>query len=354
MRQLLLLFTLVFTLYANDFSSAIPEAKKFDWMQLKSGEWLKGELKGIYSGVVEFDSDELDLITIDFEDVNQILTAKNISINVEGQDTLVGKLHYKDNSAYLTQDDGTLFSIKLDDIATISGSSDKESDYWSANIFIGLDFIAGNTKQTNLTVKAHAQRRSADTRLIADYIGINTIVDDNITTAENDRLATSFDIYQTAHFYWRAGFAEYLRDPFQNINLKYTLGVGVGYDIIYTPQTNWSISAGPGYQKTTFEEVTAGENRSADTAIVYLDTAFDTELTSHIDFIVKYRAFFLNEASGSYTHHAETSLQTELISDFDVDITFIWDRTEDPIAFGDGSFPKQDDYKLMFGVGYSY
>ncbi len=33
--------------------SALPE--KFDWIQLTSGEWLKGDLKALYEDTLEFD-----------------------------------------------------------------------------------------------------------------------------------------------------------------------------------------------------------------------------------------------------------------------------------------------------------
>ena len=37
---------------------------KFDWVQLTSGEWLKGELKFLYDYQVEFDSEKLALLTL--------------------------------------------------------------------------------------------------------------------------------------------------------------------------------------------------------------------------------------------------------------------------------------------------
>ena len=64
--------------------------------------------------------------------------------------------------------------------------------------------------------------------------------------------------------------------------------------------------------------------------------------------------YLLDEGSGTYTHHAMVSLETEFISDLDFDISVIWDRTQDPVPFSDGTAPLQDDYKTMIGLGYSY
>lgn len=43
-----------------------PEDNKFDWIQLTSDEWLKGDLKALYDYKLEFDSDNLELLTFSF------------------------------------------------------------------------------------------------------------------------------------------------------------------------------------------------------------------------------------------------------------------------------------------------
>jgi len=51
-------------------SSVFP--KNFDWIQLTSGEWLKGDLKVFYTDSLDFESEELDLLTFDWMDIQQI------------------------------------------------------------------------------------------------------------------------------------------------------------------------------------------------------------------------------------------------------------------------------------------
>ena len=71
-------------LFAEKLENAsIPKDTQSDWMELKSGEWLRGEFKGVYSGTVEFDSEEFDLVKFDTDDVQQIVTkgVSTISLN---------------------------------------------------------------------------------------------------------------------------------------------------------------------------------------------------------------------------------------------------------------------------------
>ena len=57
---------------ARTWEQLTPSASRFDWIQLTSDEWLKGDLESLYDGKVEFDSDELDLLVLDWEDVKKV------------------------------------------------------------------------------------------------------------------------------------------------------------------------------------------------------------------------------------------------------------------------------------------
>ena len=377
--QLLTLFIAIFIsqtlLHAEYLTNATPPAVKFDWMELESGEWIKGEFKSMYSDDVEFDSDEFDLVTFELKDVKQIITKGTSVISLNRERTslkhvysqlknrkidtneIIGKVVYKDKQFSVKLPDGTIRPIPIEDIASISGGEPKESNFWSANIFLGLDVLTGNSQQVTATAKAHVQRRTASSRFIADYLYTYTEVDHNITTADNNRFNSSFDFYQTAHFYYRVASVEYLRDPFRNIASKYTLAIGIGYDIVYTPHTDWSVTAGPGFQYTEYSDFDESDPNSieyADTPVFFINSRFDTEVTNDVDFIINYNAYFVNIDSGKYTHHAVIALETEFINDFTVDISLFWDRTAKPIAFSDTTKPESDDFKSMLAIGYSY
>jgi len=388
MKKNLLFLSMLFTLitisslHAEYLENATPPAKEFDWMELQSGEWLKGEFKGLYSGEIEFDSEEFDLVTFDVGDVKQLITKGNsvVSLNrnmpslvnaykhiqstlkdeedmLDGKNEILANLRFENNTFSLRLPDGSQRDISESDIASIAGGEPKESNYWSASIFLGVDVLSGNSDQVTITGKASAERRTVLTRFLANYLTTYTQVDGNKTTANNNRFSSSFDMYQTAHFYWRLASVEYLRDPFRNIGGQYTVAVGIGYDIVYTPKTNWSVTMGPGYQHTTYNDYNATDPSSieyADTGLFFLSSRFDTEVTSDIDFIINYNGYLVNKESGRYTHHTEVALETEIINNFTVDLSVFWDRTSIPIAFADGTSPEQDDFKSMLAIGYSY
>jgi len=382
-KVFVLLFVLVVSnLFALEAlqNAKIPKDTKSDWMELKSGEWIRGEFKGVYSGKVEFDSEEFNLVKFDPNDVKQIKTRGTATLNLNREipslsmeslkinpldinpldvldssaNEVTGNLSYKDGKFYILLEDGVLKSVSPEDIASISSGELKESNYWSASLFLGIDVMSGNSKQITVTSKASAQRRTHLTRFRADYVGTYTNVDSNRTTADNNNLTSSFDLYQTRHFYWRLAGFQFVRDPFKNIESKYTLSAGLGYDVLYTNTTDWSITVGPGYQVTNYDKVEVGADKNPSTALLFFDTRFKEKITGDVDFLVNYNMYLVNSASGDYIHHLEVSLETEIVNDFTFDVSFFWDRVESPIAFTDGSVPGQDDFKTMLAIGYSY
>lgn len=379
MKRLCIILTMLFTMstvvQAEHLENVkIPKDTKVDWMELQSGEWIRGEFKGLFSGKIEFESKEFDLVKFDVDDVKQIITLGNSTINLNREmpklgnidkvlrkdlfDTknneVTGNLKFSDGKFQMRLSDGTTREIPSKSITSIFGGEDKESNYWSISMFLGIDVLSGNTEQITATGKSSIERRTALTRLRIDSLSTYTQVDINTTTADNSRYTGSFDLYQTNHFFWRLGSLEYIRDPFKNIAAKYTYSLGVGYDILNSDTIDWSVSAGPGYQETHYNSVDVNGSATVSTSLFYFDTRYSQELTDDIDFLVNYNMYLVNKKSGRYIHHTEISLQTELVKNFTLDLSLFWDRVSSPVKDDAGVEPKKDDFKTMFAVGYTY
>lgn len=329
-----------------------PMPKKYDWLELKSGEWLKGELKVLYNKKLEFDSDELGLHTFDWEDIKQIRGHHVHSVYLENGAVVVGVLSIANGKLVVTKGE-TVLEFDRSDIISFAQGEARESNYWSGRVTLGFNLRQGNTDQLDYSAKANIKRRTARTRMNIDYIGTISQVE-NIETINNHRLSGHYDVFVTRNFYYTPAFAEYFTDPFSNIKHRGTIGIGIGYQLIDTSKTDWNVTAGPAYQVTQFETVEAGENNEERTLALAAGTSFDTALSKAIDFKINYSFKFLDQASGGYTHHSIVALETELYKSLDIDISFVWDRTENPKTAADGSVPEKDDYRLIFGLGLDF
>ncbi len=335
----------------------LPAAKEFDWVQLTSGEWLKGEIKSMYNDSLEFDSDKLDMQNIDWEDVKYLKSYRPSNVNIEGIEPLTGSLQISGDKVTVTNGDEAQVFDRIN-LISLAPSGEREADLWAIKFSFGLNARSGNTDQVDFNSKFNAKRRTARSRFLIDYIGnISKTGDDNnnlIETINNHRLNASNNIYATRFFYYTPIFAEYYRDPFQNLDQRTTAGIGLGYTIMDTGSFEWNVNGGPAFVSTKFISVQAGEEQKVKAGALVFGTDIDTELTSTVDFIFNYRIQASKEEAGGYTHHMIGTFESEITGSLDFDVSLIWDRISQPATDANGVTPEPDDYRLTVGITYEY
>ncbi len=324
---------------------------EFDWVQLPSGEWLGGEIIALYEDSLEFDSDEMGITKIDWDDVVELRSVQVLAVRPDGGEAVVGKVLVKDGKVTVTGDSTTVFEQA--GILAITAGVPKERNFWSGEVSGGANYQSGNTDKETFTARATVKRRTVEQRMVFDYIG-NYDETEGEETENNHRLSGDWDRFVTDRFFWSPVVAEYFKDKFQNIEHRVTIGVGVGYDVIDNSTTTWRVAGGPAYTKTWFQDVQPGEDDTADSPAFQGKTRFDHEVTDDIDVWVDYRFLIANEDAGSYTHRMETGIAYEIIGDLDLRVTYVWDYIKDPSEDEDGNEPDKSDTQLLLGLGYSF
>jgi putative salt-induced outer membrane protein YdiY len=353
----------------------VPPEDGFDWIQLKSGEWLKGRIKAMQDRELEFDSEELDLLTFDWEDVRQLRSPRRIDLLLDFIDEaskeeqkkrggfLVGRLPDKGEElsgiVTITPDevrvvDGVVNTIiPRTRLQSLTPSGSREIDYWSGNASIGLTLRSGNLEQVEYNAMFYLQRRTPATRLSLNYIGNVSSVDD-VESANNHRANLALDIWVSGRLYLILPSLEYFRDPYQNISRRITLGGGLGYDFVDRSDLEWSVSMGPAQQWVEFESAQPGEPTDSSSGAFVVSSRLDWDITKRLDLIVEYRGQLTKKEVGETTHHFSSTLSVELTKAIDLDISFVWDRIENPKVGEDGVQPEPNDYRFVFGFGMDF
>jgi len=346
---LLIFFGFTFSVNADDWRPTVKEA---DWVQLTSGEWLRGDIKAFYNRTLEFDSKKLNLLEIDWEDIQYLESHISSIARIENHGVATGKIQLSGDTIKIINDEQTLEFNRDELISFITGEI-KESNYWSGKISLGVNVRSGNTDQKDYTAKANIKRRTSKTRLILDYAGNYSVVK-SVETINNHRFNFSLDYFKTRHFFYKPIFGEYFRDPFQNLDGKLTIGSGIGYTIVDDHKTEWSISTGPAYLYTQYSSALPDESQSESNPSLSFSTDYETEYSKTLDILAKYSLQVSNKESGGLTHRAELTLENEITGSFDLDISLILDRIGSPRANSDGTLPEKNDYKIVISVGYDF
>jgi len=335
----------------KDWGPAPPMPDEFDWVQLVSDEWLKGEIIAMYKESLEFDSDELDDLTLDFEDIKQIRSAGVMQVGLVGGEVATGKLVMDGDEVRVMGEKDEVFAKSQ--VVSITSGEPRERNYWTADFNAGANLRGGNSDQVDSNFRVAIKRRTVKNRIELDYLGNYSSTND-VTAADNQRVDVAWDRFVTDRFFLSPVLAEYYRDPFQNIASRGTIGAGAGYQIVDTAKIDWQATVGFAYQSTRFDDVVEGESHSASTPTLVVGTAYDHELSGSVDFNLQYQFFIVNEESGQYTHHLVTGFEFDLIGSLDFDVTFVWDYIRKPRALSDGSLPKQNDTGLNFTLGFDF
>ena len=333
-------------------SAQAENSEQWDWLQLSSGEWLKGDVKVIYNGELEFDSDELGLLKFELEDVAVLQTQRILAALISGRETpVVGTV--KMTAKEITVDSGgELHAFDRERLITLVSGTDRKN-YWSIRLGLGTNIRSGNTSQTEYNGDLSVKRRTVFSRFSLDYLGSYSEARD-VETTNNHRINSAFDIFAKQNLFYRPLFLELFSDKFQNLDARGTLGGGLGYHVIDTPDTSLDFFVGPGWQFTYFNQVEAGEDDRETSPVFLFTTDYETELTKSLDLDVTYQVLWANEASGGYSHHSIASFEYELTGSIDFDMAFVWDYTENPKTGEDMVQPESDDYRVLFSLSYEF
>lgn len=317
-----------------------------DWIQLKSGEWLRGELRFIQQKHVEFDSDELDELDLKLKDVRQVYTARPVYTKFHDSQSFYGTVVI--SNAEVRISGAAVPDYSRDELTGVTPGGEHEFNFWSGEATLGVNFQSGNTKQATLSASGELARRTPDTRFLLTYLGNYSEVNDS-ESANNHRLNSTFDIWLNRHWFIRPALAEGYHDPQANISLRLMGGAGGGYEIFDSDDLEWSVSAAPSYQYTRFHTVEPGSSDYATTPAGVLQSSFKADITSRLTFRQNFQSVFTDREAGLYTHHAVTSLEFEIKRHLDLDVSFVWDYLERPQPKSDGTIPFKNDYFLIVG-----
>ena len=333
-----------------------PAESQFDWIQLTSGEWVKGEMRGLRDRKVDFDSDKLDDLSIDWSDVRTMYLRLPHTFRLSTDENLQGIGVLRDEVLTVTGDDGVK-SAPRDQIISIIAGDGSEWDYWSAYMGVDYSYRTGNTDQVDLSGNAGFKREDPHTRWKSDYRGIYSELDGDKNT-ENHRASTRLDVFLTSRFFLTTPFVDYYRDQFQNIDHRVTPGMAVGYEFMRNSWGELDTSIGGAYQYTSFEEVEDGEDDDAHDAAIVTNITFDLDLPRGVELDNLYRNNLVVTDLNKTSHHFESILSFDVWGPLELNSTFMIDRIEKPEKVPRGANaldpsprrPSRNDIRIMMGL----
>ncbi|WP_185962668.1 YdiY family protein [Thalassomonas sp. M1454] len=333
----------------------LPEG--YDWVLLKNGELFKGEVVSMYQNSIEFDSDEVGLINLDFDDIDQLRGTQIMSIRFDNDEVVEGKIYI--HEGIITFLDKPELQFPQDTVLAVARSKESGESLWDGSASFGVNYRSGNTEKFDYSGQIKLRRLTSTSRVLintaSNYSEVKDAeTDENVRTVKNTRVTASYDWFYSRKVFFRVPGFSYYTDEFKNIKHQVGLGVAAGYVIYDEAHLNWDFHVGPSVLYTEYEQVEVDQDDTQSSPVIEVGTRYNYDLTKDIEFFLEYTVKFVNEESGSQLHHLEGGFDIELISDFDLNLKSIIDRVEKPIPDTEGIYPEKDDVLFIVSIKYSF
>lgn len=320
-----------------------------DWVRLLSGEWLRGNLERMRDGSLEFDSDELKLLTYDWKKVLELHSPKSNTYNfIDGTD-LVGPAMINEEFVVVQTVDG-IVTRPRSELQAIIEHTRRERNYWSTVLRLGFSANAGNTE--NLTFNAFwgLMREHSLTRSVLTYDG--TFGKAAGAEVANRHLAGGdVDIFVHPIVYVKALTGQLFYDKFQNVRLRATPAAGVGFHTITTNVLNWDIEFAPaGYQYLSLLDPAPTVQDPQSDGYVMFRTFADIDFTNDIQLLLEWRTNLVYTTIGNTNHVGSLDFSLRVTSILHFNTSFLYLRTEQQFPRSDGTVPEKNDYQIVVGV----
>jgi hypothetical protein len=319
-----------------------------DWLRLTSGEWLKGKLKRMREKEIEFDSDKLDLLTFTWAKVDQLHSPRINTYVFEDKLDAVGR-------AVVTKDELLIETaagverFPRSELLSILPGEPRERNFWSTRLSAGFSGSAGNTNQGQVNGHWDLKRADKFTRTTLSYDGTFGYASKKQTVNRQYGVAEVKLFVSKRLFVVPAG-SGFLNDTFTNFKFRATPASGAGVHVFDTKKVEWDLGGAMGYQYTRLLSAAAGVDNPQNDGFIGLRTYADFDFTPDVELVLEWTSNLVYTAFDLTNHLGVATFSVEVTDIFDLETTFKYFRTENPLPRADGTRPVKNDYELIVSL----
>jgi putative salt-induced outer membrane protein YdiY len=311
-----------------------------DKILMKNGDRLRGTVENVKDGVLTLTTIYSESIKIQITQIKQILTSKTNAIHMKNGEVLRGRILPGSTDQMLIEGSPGRGETILtwDEVTAINPPPNK----WHGSVSVGGSMDTGNTDRVVASVGAEAERRFVNDRIGFHFLSRYAEEDDKVT-ARNTYGDMKFSHFFSDKWYGYLGF-ELLSDTFKDLNLRTTVGPGVGYQVWEDNIKALSLEAGISYFSE--DRISSPDKQFA---AARLAANYSHKLTSNISFTNQFVIFPSLESFGDYTLRNQAGIKTLLGSGWELKLANIWERDSNP-----SPSIKNDDLQWLLSLGYAF
>ncbi|MGH9842237.1 MAG: DUF481 domain-containing protein [Blastocatellia bacterium] len=241
-----------------------------DQLTLKNGDRVSGQIVKSADGKVTVKTEFMGTVEIAWDAIEKLTSDKAVYLTLKDEQTVVGTISAAgDQYEVQTKETGKV-SVAKASIAALRSEAEYNSwkaeidrlknpgllDLWAGSLDVGYSLARGNAEAGTFTLIATAARATSRDKLSFEVTSIRSSArqgrgEDFLPVANAIRGGGRYGVDLNSRFY-AFGFGELEFDEFQNLDLRTTLGGGLGLYAIKNDKTSFIIDGGVAYTKEYF------------------------------------------------------------------------------------------------------
>ena len=235
-----------------------------DQVTLKNGDRATGKILKKDGASLTFKSDAFGNITIPWEKVDRLASDDQLTVVLPSGKSVLGKLDTKDNKLEVTTPT-IKESIPIAEVSAIRNTDEQRTkdklehpgllNLWSGYADLGVSLARGNAHTTTMTTALNASRETKGDKTSAYFNQIYATGKDadglRADTAQAVRGGWAYNKNVSPRLFVNL-LNDYERDRFQDLDLRFVIGGGLGYILIKNERTRLDFLGGADYNRERF------------------------------------------------------------------------------------------------------
>jgi len=338
-KYTLLVLTLLFSM------KAFLQTRK-DTIFFTNGSVMIGEIKKVKLGVVTFDPDDANDVTVQLRKLKTMSAVSKIfRIETVQHNVCYGRLVPTDSGNYVRLIQGDTSILFIQNISVMYPYENAVMRRFSGNVGLGYSF----TRSSNfgrLNFDGAIKYVSPKEEITLSGSGIYTMTDTSFTR-DNENVS-----FKNNYYFSTSWFATLLFNYQRNIELglqrRYQEGLGVGNKFITSKYMYaWARSGLVFNQEKSTENISTGTLTEFFGQIQFNLFKFTKP---EVNFDMSQTFYYNLSQKDRFRNDGETNLTWEIINDLDLNLTFYNNYDSKPPVEG----KRKLDFGIVFGVNYSF
>ncbi|MBN1568179.1 MAG: DUF481 domain-containing protein [Acidobacteria bacterium] len=290
-----------------------------DQVILKNGDRVTGSIIKKDGTSITIKTEHFGTVAVPWDQIESFVVDKPIHVVLQDGKTLQGSMTAAGGKAEVTTPQAKV-SIAPADITAMRNEEEEAAyqrmlnpgwgELWAGTGTIGFAGTAGNARTLTFTTGINADRvtKTDKTSLYFSLIKASARIDnESRDTAEAIRGGIGYGHDINSRLFVNA-FNDYEYDRFQDLDLRFVIGGGLGFHAYKSERSRLDLVAGAAYNRSKFTTPLIRES-----AELYWGDDYSLKLTSSTSLVQSYRMFNDLTNSGLYRVNFDIGLSTKLL-----------------------------------------